>query len=387
MKAVFYTSSGVAAGNLQRAGTFASVDVTINLTAGRVSGGVFELDGGDVSTPVASIEVFYLIPTSLSNEIIAAQTRTDSNGRFTFEDVPGGPFRVVAVDRVRSRRASAGDELVVVNGVAVIEELDIIFFTEDVGTIEGRVSSADGAPAEGVIVSAAGRQVLTASSGDGSGLAPGAFRLTDISFGTYTVTARKPGLSGSTSTQVIVADASVPVNVSLVLAGSGRVVVTVLDLDGTPIPNQQVLRASACSGVPATTGSDPSNPAMFGVAVFEDVPIGNVSVKATRGLDLAAASAIIRRDGDAAALILRFAGFGTVTGTVVDPAGDPVLGARVVYMVFGVHEDGGHRTENPVVGHLPGPGGIDLERGDASICGDGVCVFGAFSVRSRAART
>ena len=287
MKAVFDTSSGVAAGNLQRAGTFASVDVTINLTAGRVSGGVFELDDGGVSTPVPSIEVFYLIPTSLSTEIIAAQTRTDSNGRFTFEDVPAGPFRVVAVDRVRSRRASASDELVVVNGVAVIEELDVIFFTEDAGTIEGRVSSADGAPTEGVIVSAAGRQVLTASSGDGSGLAPGAFQFTDISFGTYTVTARKPGSSGSTSAQVIVADASVPVNVSLVLAGSGRVVVTVLDVDGTPIPNQQVLRASGCSGVPVITGSDPSNPAMFGVAIFEDVPIGNVSVKAIRGLDLA----------------------------------------------------------------------------------------------------
>ena len=330
VKAVFDTSSGVAAGNLQRAGTFASVDVTINLTAGRVSGGVFELDGGDVSTPVAAIEVFYLILGPQSNELIAAQTKTDGNGRFTFQEVPAGPFRVLALDRVRSRQASASDELVVVNGVAVIEELDVIFFTEDVGTIEGRVSNADGVPAEAVIVSAAGRQILTASSGDSSGLAPGAFRFTDISFGTYTVTARKPGSSGSTSAQAIVADASTPVNVSLVLPGSGRIVVTVLDVDGTPIPNQQVLRASECSGVPATTGSDPSNPATFGVAFFEDVPIGNVSVKAIRGADLAAASAFIRRDGDEATLILRFAGFGTATGTVIDPAGDPVLGASVV---------------------------------------------------------
>ena len=163
--------------------------------------------------------------------------------------------------------------------------------------------------------------MLTASSGDGSGLSPGGFQFTGIAFGTYTVTANKPGSSAISSVQAVVADASVPVNVSLVLPGSGRVTVTVLDVDGTPIPNLQVLRASGCAGIPATTGSDPSDPATFGVAVFEDVRIGNVHVKAVRGADLASASAVIRRDDDEAALVLRFAGFGTVTGAVIGPGG------------------------------------------------------------------
>jgi len=46
--------------------------------------------------------------------------------------------------------------------------------------------------------------------------------------------------------------------------------------------------------------------------------------------DVAQGSATIQRDGDVAAVTLRFAGFGAVTGSVLDDQGEPALGANVV---------------------------------------------------------
>ncbi|MCP4248536.1 MAG: carboxypeptidase regulatory-like domain-containing protein, partial [bacterium] len=52
--------------------------------------------------------------------------------------------------------------------------------------------------------------------------------------------------------------------------------------------------------------------------------------KTTRSGGLAEGAASIRYDGDVVTLTLQFAGFGTLTGTVLDPNDQPVLGADVV---------------------------------------------------------
>ena len=316
VKAVLDTSSGIAAGNLQRAGTFTNVNVTINLTAGRVSGGVFEADGQDVVTPIDGIEVFYLVPGPAGRELVAASGETDAFGLFTFQDVPAGDFRIVAVDRIRTRQTSKLGTLTVVGGEAIIENFDVLFFTEDVGTLTVSVQDSLGAAVEGAIVTAAGRQLLTDATGQTT--------LTNLAPGTYTVSARGASSSRSVATSADVIE-NQTTNVTLALPGMGRVVVTVLDVHGTPIQNQQVIRTlgGPCAGEAILTDA-------AGVALFEDIPVGNVTVKATNGLDIAAASTFIQRSGDERAVILQFAGFGTITGTVFDPNDAAVFGANVV---------------------------------------------------------
>ena len=316
VKAVLDTSSGLAAGNLQRAGTFTNVDVTINLTAGRVSGGVFEADGQDVVTPIDGIEVFYLVPGSAGRELVAGSGETDAFGLFAFQDVPAGDFRIVAIDRIRSRQTSRLGTLTVVGGEAIIENFDVLFFTEDVGTLTVNVQDALGAAVESAVVTAAGRQLLTDATGQTT--------LTDLAPGTYTVSARDASSPRLVTTSADVIE-NQTTNVTLALPGMGRVVVTVFDTDGTPIQNQQVIRilGGPCAGEAILTDA-------AGVAVFDDVPVGNVTVKATIGPDIAAASTFIQRSGDERAVILRFAGFGTITGTVFDPNDAAVFGANVV---------------------------------------------------------
>ncbi len=115
------------------------------------------------------------------------------------------------------------------------------------------------------------------------------------------------------------------VNVSLTLPGAGRVVVTVLDTHGDPLVGQTVFRlaGSPCAGIPQVTDG-------AGIAIFEEVPVPGGSFKAILDDDVAEGSATIQREGDAAALTLRFSGFGTVSGTVLDDQGEPALGATVI---------------------------------------------------------
>ena len=316
VKAALGTSSGVAAGNIQRAGTFTVVDVTINLNAGRVSGGVFELDPELGSpTPVPMIEVHYLIPNPGSlGDLVAASGETAGDGTFLFEDVPSGEFRILAIDRVIGRKESRSGTLVA--GEA-IEDFDVFFSVDEFGVVQGTVLTASGGFAEAALVTVAGRQVLTE--------ADGSFVVPNIPVGSHTVSAQLPGTNRRVTTTLTINAPADIVNVSLTLPGAGRVVVTVLDTKGDPLVGQTVFRltGSPCAGIPQVTDG-------AGIAIFEEVPIPGGSFKAILEDDVAQGSATIQRDGDAAAVTLRFAGFGTVTGTVLDDQGDPAFGANVV---------------------------------------------------------
>ena len=320
VKAVSGTSSGLAAGNLQRAGTFATVDVTINTGVGSVVSRALEVDGSDVTTPVVRAPIFYLIPGGVSGEeLIAGSGDTDENGLFVFEDVPTGPFRIVAYDLVRGTSASKTGELIVagldvtVNGCAD-GECQVLFEEEAVGNITGQIRLASGEPAAGAVVAAGGLQTVTDAAGT--------FTLSAVAAGSHRVSANQgPGRYASTPVNVV---AGTTANVSLTLPGVGRVVVTLLDVDGSPMVGHTVIRVtSGCAGVPVVTDAT-------GVAVFEDVPIPGGYFKAIRDNDIADGYATVRSDAESAAIALRFGGFGTVRGTVVDADGDPVHGADVV---------------------------------------------------------
>jgi hypothetical protein len=317
VKAVHGTSSGVGSGSLQRAGTFTTVNVSVNLTIGSVTGGVFEL-AQDVQTPVRDIDVYYLIPASGGRELVAATARTDASGAYSFVDVPvpAGDFRILAQDRVRSRQASNQGSFV--PGQPLIDNFDLFFIADEFGSVEVTVHGPGGTPigAGQARVTVSGREMLTDPFGKAM--------FSDLPPGSYTVSARGAGASQSVFTTASVSP-NATAHVNLQIPGAGRLVVTVLDQLGALLPNHPVLRAvgNPCAGVQVTTDAN-------GVAVFEDVPIGNVSVKSMRGFDVASVSTFIQRAGEEKSLILRFAGFGTITGTVLDPNDNPYLGASVV---------------------------------------------------------
>jgi len=233
VKAVLGTASGVASGNIQRAGTLTSIDVTINLDAGRVLGGVFEFDTETgIPTPVPSIEVHYLVPNPGSqNDLVAASGETATDGTFVFENVPGGEFRVLAIDRVVGRQVSRSGTLV---AGGAIEDFDLFFSSDEFGAIQGFVRTASGAPAPSAVVTAAGRQVLSA--------ADGSFEIPDVPLGTHTIQAVDATTGRSASTSATLNAAGDVASVSLTFPGAGRIVVTVLDAAGLPLANHPVFR-------------------------------------------------------------------------------------------------------------------------------------------------
>jgi hypothetical protein len=325
VKAVSGTSSGLASGNLQRAGTFAVVDVDVNLTLGTITGRVVEAAQDVVLGGVPDIEVYYLVPAGIGRELVAATTRSDEQGFYGFTDVPVpvGSFRILAIDRVRARQASRSD--VFPPGQSVLTEKDVQFLVENYGSIEVTVYDSSGTPvgAGDAVVTIAGRQIPTGALDGGVQNEPGKVQVADLTPGSYTVTARAATSARTVWTTATVL-ASTTSHVNLQLPGTGRVLVTVLDESGNPLTSHAVIRTvgGPCSGEQVETGPD-------GVAAFEDVPIGNVTVKALKGTDIAVASTFLQKSGDDRALVLRFAGFGTVTGTV-QVNDEPVLGARVV---------------------------------------------------------
>ncbi len=315
VKAVKETSSGIAAGAIQRAGTFAHVNVTINLTAGSVSGGVFESDGGDVVTPLAGIDVYFMVSRPETGvELVGASTATGADGSFVFTDVPAGPFKIIAIDPVRFRKAFTIGELVVIDGEAIIEDVDVVFFTEEVGALHGQVLTRSGALIPDALVNVAGR-LLVAETGE--------FTIEGLAPGPYSIKASRPDSAREVSVSVNVA-AHETTDVNLIVPGGGQAVVSVVDPAGAAIPNQQVIMGLDCSGREGFTGETGA------AAVFDDVPLPGATFKAVRGADLAQGGVNLRNDGDVQPLTLRFSGFGTVTGTILDGNGDPVLGANVV---------------------------------------------------------
>jgi len=306
VKAVDGAFSGVASGNVYRAGAFARVDVVLNESRGRVQGRVFELVEGVATAPLPDVEVYYVL---FERDIVAASTRTDAAGAYFFDGMPTGGFRILALDRVTSRQATSPLHTLTASGLL---EIDVFLEKEKVGTIQGTVSDAGGA-VSGVVVQAAGRQVVTS---------PG-FVLANVPVGTHSLSASLPGTNRAAYATVVVVEGETT-NVALRLSGTGQVVVRVLDPRGAAVAGQPVIRltgSTACAGDALTTGAD-------GTVTFDGVGVPGGTFKASRDGDIATGIAVVAREGEEVLLTLRFAGFGGVFGVVSDESG-PVFGADV----------------------------------------------------------
>jgi hypothetical protein len=326
------TGLGQGSGRIERAGTTAIVDLTLDSDAASVRGVVRKLEAGAL-TPVPGVGVVFSVAASP-----IAGTQTAADGSYRFDGMPTGDYAITAALNARdaasvSGRLAAGD-------AATQDILIEIKPPQAYGTVRGVVRFADGTPAAGAIADISGRGVLT--DAEGRFEIPGVTVNPNIS---QTVSARtRDGKRRGTSAVTVSEPDQVVQGVVIVLSGLGSAVFTVLDPAGEALPGVAVglLYADRCldpCGCRFVT-TDAS-----GRAVFDGLPIGSVAAQAIRTVggftEAVRANASVPRDGDSGFAVLRFGGSGTVTGSVLGPDGQPVHGADVALSSQHFFNDGG----------------------------------------------
>ncbi len=318
VKAIKGISLGNSAGNIERAGTSAIVNVTLNGGAVSVSGTVTQLQGSTV-TPVPGVPVvYYIVPNSITAFAVGVGI-TAGDGTYSITGMPTGPYRITANPNSQFAASQTG---VAVAGVNVSASLEIVIPTT--GAVNGKVSFPNGTPAAGAIVSLQSNAAVTNPDGT--------FSLTGVPIlpsQSQQVSAHTADYLRSGSANVVISS-NTPVNgASITLSGLGSAQFTVLDPSGNPVPGQSVLIPNGtpnCGGLSQTTNAS-------GIAVLTGLPVGAIKAVAlsTRGnfQDLASGTAIITQDGATGYATMHFNGAGTVTGNVVDTSNKPVLGATV----------------------------------------------------------
>jgi hypothetical protein len=320
------TGVGQTSGNIPRAGSTAEIDVTLDSSTASVAGKVLVVEGSKTSAVPGMQVVFEAQGTPV------AVTATDQAGRYSFHDVPAGPFKVKVVMNSRDHAETAG---VVAAGDA-LANIDLVIYVpssdgtptpgQGYGTVKGTVRSADGTVAPGVVVSIGDRGVLSDQNGK--------FEIPGVPVRpnqAQAVVARsRDGLRSGSAVAVVNVAGQIVDNVAIALSGLGSAEFLVVNAGGAPVVGQEVGLLDRC---PAACGCNGKITGPDGKVRFDELPLGTVHVRAVRAgigfADVADGSASIIRDGQIATATLRFGGAGVVKGTVVDPQGHPAFGADV----------------------------------------------------------
>jgi large repetitive protein len=314
------TSLGTSSGNIEGAGTTAVVNVTLNSGSVNVSGTVTQVLSG-ITTPVSGLVVVYNLTTSNGNPTPMGYALTNASGSYSISNVPAGQYLVQA----RLGPYAANDIGVSAAGNNIVANLAIVIPTTAV--VDGTVYYPNGSPAGGVIVYQGQLGVL--SNPDGTFSLGGVPVEPSQAQTIYAITSDG---TRSGQTTVIVNSAGQPVTgASITLSGLGTAQYTVLDPNGNPLANQPVIIGPGSPpGCPSVCGCNTQNTNSQGVVTFTGVPTGAISGSALNNVgDFTKATANVTQDGSTGYAVMQFNGTGTVTGTVVDPSNNPVLGATI----------------------------------------------------------
>lgn len=326
----FGASVGRATGRIDRAGTTATINVTLDGGSVNFSGRLYRSEQG-VNTLLPGLQVVYHAKDNGIFVPIAVAT-TDVSGAFRFNGMPTGDYLIKAALNTRDRAEVTG---VAAAGQSISRDL-IITILEGWGTVRGIVKLPNGVPASDTVVSIDGSGVLTTGTGT--------FELANVlvkPLVTQQISARtRDGRRSGRADVVISQPNQVVDNVVITLSGLGSAELTVVDANNQPLAGEEVDLLGFCMnpcGCAAKT-TDAS-----GRARFDNLPIGPASFRVIRQMgsfvDQADVTVTIARDGDTAFGILSLAGSGTVTGVVLDPDGKPAMGADLVLRSKVLDED------------------------------------------------
>lgn len=311
---------GQGTGRIGGPGATASVDIRLEGGSARIAGRVFRLEAGNTS-PIPHIPVLYRLRLPPDYQLLGV-THTDAEGRYAFEGMPPGDFRLEAFLNTRDfarieSRADTGQAIENLNLVIEIPP-DTSF-----GEVRGTVRLPNGAAIAGVVVSVGSRGVV--SGADGSYAIPGIA----LPSNPQVMAATRDGLRTGSAWAVVTATNPVASGIDVTLSGLGAVEFTLLDPAGQAVAGQAVSLLGGCNNPCGCrtewTGAD-------GRVRFEGLRLGTAWAKAVRVstvVDVVAGSVSVR-DGMTAYQTLRLAGWGTVTGTVRDATTHaPLHGADV----------------------------------------------------------
>lgn len=331
VKAVKGNGLGRGTGRIDRAGTTAVVNLTLDGGTVTLSGKVLESDDGEVTPVKDALVAYYVVETvaGRTSNTVVGYAVSGEDGGYLFEKMPAGSYLVTSLGVRREGPASSGDVITNVNLVRIVPPVT------ELGNAQGIVLMPDGSPAPGVFV---GRDVTDISLVNGklTGVftnAQGQFDLPELPVATQTsIGATTPDRLRVGSTTVFIDPTTrVATGVVIRLSGLGAAEFTVLDPNGAPISNLEVAVLGGCTN-PCGCATKFTN--SQGRVRFDGRKVGSITVQAVRTgagyTDVAQASASITRDGYTAFETLRFKGAGTVRGTVSTPPNVVITGGEVV---------------------------------------------------------
>ena len=321
VKAGFGTGLGNATGRVERAGTSARVDVTLDSGAVTVSGSFMQVKDGD-ALPVPGALMSFLVTGGPAGFVF-----TDEAGAFRFEGMPVGNFTIQGRGNGPFGAATAFSNGVAAAGQTIDNVVLVHVAKSDavLGTVSGRVlmpglGGATGAA--GVIVaqdvSTGFIQNATGTDGDGNFVLTGLPTGVNVSIGAITPDRRRTGNAWA----FIDPQTREQDGVVITLSAIGSATFTVLGSNG-PLPNQELalLGVGGFAGVcrnpcgcrTGVTGGD-------GTVTFGDLPLGAYTAQAVRReggfTEAATGTAVISREGVPGFGTVQLLGSGTVTGSV-----------------------------------------------------------------------
>jgi protocatechuate 3,4-dioxygenase beta subunit len=297
----------------------------ITVKHGTIRGRVYRADG---VTPVGGLPVFaYYQSLSQpgvscppgSNPCPIARATTGPDGSFSFVDITAGRLQLSSFDQTGLSQA---DVSVVLAENAVITAN--LLLSGGVGTVQGRVLTADGTPVNGAQVG--GGLTLTTTNGQGE------FTLIDVPVGHREIVAASQALGAIARTTVDVTRAGEVVSTTLVFEPQGKIAGRVVQADGTTPASAvkvYVFRQGTGGGY-EVVGSDDTD--SQGAYLIEHVPAGTFKVSAFSAgfVDGNIVTAAVKFNGQTARADIRFrGGNGKITGVVFNNTGNTPLRASV----------------------------------------------------------
>ncbi len=301
--------SGFGGGTLPAPGAQITITVTVPDEFGTVTGHF--LRAAD-DTPIAGAQIH--LRSSFDGR--DAYEISDASGLFTFTGVPKAGFAVDAVDFVNGSEGFASGSI-----TAHGQTVNVIMRERPQGEVRGFVvESLGGAaiPAATVSLKSNDSRTMVTSSG-----ADGSFGFPGVNAGNFTINASDPatGWSGTAKGTLQHENQIVTQTVTLNVPLRGSVEGIVRHADGSPASTVQVLlRVSGEKNNRATT------PDANGYYRFDNLPLTSFSVSALAqvGSDAGRATGSLIFHTEVVSVPVQLLGTGTISGVVVDGAGNPV---------------------------------------------------------------